>query len=188
MISAAEAGSGCGSVCHERACRRTGTTGSAGTDSSPGPSPPSSDAPSARPSGPGPSQARAPESVRMWAISAGPESGGTGTTVTPAMSPPSTASTVCAVGRANTATRPAPATRSATAVAAAYSSAREKRSPPMISVSGSSPPAGAPSGRHGAAPTVTVPPSSVMGPTLSPAPADGTASCTHRGLGATLVP
>src|SRR5699024_7088305 len=120
--------------------------------------------------------------------SRGPASGGTGTTVTPAMSPPSTASTVCAVGRADTATRPAPATRSATAVAAAYSSARENRSSPTISVSGSSPPTGAPSGRHGPAPTLTAPPSSVMNPTLSPAPATGTTSCAHRGLGATLVP
>ncbi len=60
----------------------------------------------------------APESRRMWPRSAGPASGGTGTTGTPASSPATTATTVSMTASACTATAGAPAIRPATAPAA----------------------------------------------------------------------
>src|SRR5699024_6526056 len=61
------------------------------------------------------SSSSAPESPSTWARSCGPESGASGTTGTPASRPPSTATTVCGVGVACTATAPAHAIRAATA-------------------------------------------------------------------------
>src|ERR1700744_5509905 len=107
MISAVSRGDGSGRRCQDRACIRTGMCG--------------------RPSGwsgTGPSQASAPESVRMWRRSASPTSAGTGTTGTPAIRHPAMANAVEAVGVASTAIRAAPPTRSATDVAAPTTSLR----------------------------------------------------------------
>ena len=89
MISAVSCGDGSGWRCQDRACIRTGMCG--------------------RPSGSsgtGPSQACAPESVRMWRRSVCPTSAGTGTTGTPAIRHPAMANAVEAVGVASTAIRP----------------------------------------------------------------------------------
>ncbi len=75
----------------------------------------------------------------MCARSFGPESGGSGTTGTPASRPPTTAATVSAVGRASTASAGAPATRSATAVAAPSSCSRESATPSIRRASALSP-------------------------------------------------
>ena len=86
----------------------------------------------------GPSQACAPESVSMCRRSAAPTSEGTGTNGTPAIRQPVIASTVDAVGVARTATRSAPATRSATDVAAPTKSLRLNTAPSMLTASGMS--------------------------------------------------
>ena len=93
-------------------------------------------------SGTGPSQACAPESVRMWRRSACPTSAGTGTTGTPAIRQPAMASAVGAVGVASTAIRSAPRTRSATELAAPTTSLRlSVTSPNRTASSRSWPPA-----------------------------------------------
>ena len=76
----------------------------------------------------------------MWRRSAWPTSAGTGTTGTPAIRQPVTASTVAAVGVASTATRCAPPTRSATDVAAPTRSLRLSEMPPMRTASARSAP------------------------------------------------
>ena len=86
-------------------------------------------------SGTGPSQACTPESVSMCRRSATPTSAGTGTNGTPAIRHPVIASTVAAVGVARTATRSAPATRSATDVAAPTRSLRLSTTPSMRTAS-----------------------------------------------------
>ncbi|CKT55131.1 Uncharacterised protein [Mycobacterium tuberculosis] len=86
-------------------------------------------------SGNGPSHAWTPESVSMCRRSVTPTSAGTGTTGTPAIRQPVIASTVDAVGVASTATRCAPATRSATDVAAPTRSLRLSTSPSMRTAS-----------------------------------------------------
>ena len=93
-------------------------------------------------SGRSPSHACAPESVRMCRRSAAPTSAGTGTTGTPAIRQPVTASTVVAVGVASTATRCAPPTRSATDVAAPTRSLRLSTAPSMRTASPMSAPVG----------------------------------------------
>jgi hypothetical protein len=65
----------------------------------------------------------------MCRRSAAPTSAGTGMKGTPAIRQPVTASTVAAVGVASTATRPAPAARSATEVAAPTRSLRLSTAP-----------------------------------------------------------
>ncbi len=75
----------------------------------------------------------------MCARSTGPESGGTGTTGTPATSPPTIATTVSIVGVATTATVPAPAMRSATAPAAVDSWANDRAAEPIRTAPGGSP-------------------------------------------------
>ena len=76
----------------------------------------------------------------MCLRSATPTSAGTGTMGTPAINPPVIASTVVDVGVASTATRPAPATRSATEVAAPTRSLRLRTSSPMRTASPTSAP------------------------------------------------
>ncbi len=71
----------------------------------------------------------------MWRRSATPTSAGTGTKGTPAIRQPVIASTVDAVGVARTATRSAPATRSATDVAAPTKSLRLNTAPSMLTAS-----------------------------------------------------
>ena len=77
----------------------------------------------------------------MWRRSAVPTSAGTGTTGTPAIRQPVTASTVAAVGVARTATRCAPPTRSATDVAAPTRSLRLSTAPSIRTASPISAPA-----------------------------------------------
>ena len=71
----------------------------------------------------------------MCRRSACPTSAGTGTNGTPAIRQPAMASTVDAVGVASTATRSAPATRSATEVAAPTTSLRLSVTPSMRTAS-----------------------------------------------------
>ena len=71
----------------------------------------------------------------MCRRSATPTSAGTGTKGTPAIRQPVIASTVEAVGVARTATRPAPATRSATDVAAPTRSLRLSETPSIRTAS-----------------------------------------------------
>src|SRR5690349_19674203 len=106
-------------------------------------------------SGCSPSHSCAPESDRMWRRSAAPTSAGTGTTGTPAIRQPVTASTVVAVGLASTATRCAPATRSATEVAAPTRSLRLSTAPPMRTASPMSAPAATAAGFSEASSTPT---------------------------------
>src|SRR5690606_21262832 len=90
-------------------------------------------------SGAVPSHTCAPESFRMCARSAGPESGGTGTAATPAMRHPVVAITVSMLAVASMATREEPATSSATAAAAAISSDRVSETSPTRTALRSSP-------------------------------------------------
>ncbi len=76
----------------------------------------------------------------MCRRSAPPTSAGTGTTGTPAIRQPVTASTVVAVGLASTATRCAPPTRSATDVAAPTRSLRLSTASSMRTASAMSAP------------------------------------------------
>src|SRR6201997_3228705 len=118
MTIAGASGDGSGYRCQERACSRTGMC----------------DNPSGS-SGSGPSQACTPESVSMCRRSAAPTSEGTGTKGTPAIRQPVIASTVAVVGLARTATRSAPATRSATDVAAPSRATRLSTSPSILTAS-----------------------------------------------------
>jgi len=118
MTIAAASGDGSGYRCHERACNRTGMCGNPSGSS-----------------GTAPSQACTPESASMCRRSATPTSEGTGTKGTPAIRQPVTASTVSAVGLARTATRSAPAMRSATDVAAPTRSTRLSTAPSILTAS-----------------------------------------------------